>query len=341
MHDMKKIDCEFHYYHPEYLKYLAGRKEVPRYFPETQVLELREGVCNGYGGVINVDSIMDELADFGEKRLAAMDRSGIDVGVMGVSASQEELPREEAVRFAKMSNDAVAELCRKYPGRFVGAAALPTVHVDEAIAELERCVKELGFKYWHTHSNYRDEHLYQEKYLPLLAKCEELGCAFYLHPAASDDADMKDMGFMYPTAGLGFGLDAMRTSLRIILNGTFDRFPKLRMILGHMGEYYPYILDRLDNRFSCLHDDAVKMQKSVSYYFKNRNVIMTTSGMTSKDSFLLAKKVVGIDGIIFGSDYPYENIKTTVDIWNAISAELTEEEREKLWHGNAERYGLV
>ena len=68
---------------------------------------------------------------------------------------------------------------------------MTTQYVDEAVKELERCIKELGFSYWHTHSNYLHSHLYEEKYLPLLAKAEELGCAFYLHPQASDDADMR------------------------------------------------------------------------------------------------------------------------------------------------------
>ena len=219
----------------------------------------------------------------------------------------------------KKSNDAVAEIIKKYPNRFLGAAVLPTPYVDEAIKELERCVKELGFKYWHTHSNYKTEHLYEEKYLPLLAKAEELGCAFYVHPQASDDKDMKDMGYVYSSPGLGFGLDAMKTSLRIILNGTFDKFPNLRMILGHLGEYFPFVLDRVDNRFEWIRDDEVKMKHPVSYYFKNKNVVVTTS-------------------IIFGSDYPYESLSDMMKFMNSL--ELTEEEKEKVFHLNAEKYIL-
>ena len=211
---MKIIDCEFHYYLPELMEYLSTRNNAPRYYPD---------------GVTNTYPIIDELMNFGAERVAEMDRNGIDVGVMASSPALEELPEKESVYFARKSNDAVAEIIRKYPGRFLGAAVLPTPYVDEAIKELERCVKELGFKYWHTHSNYMHEHLYEEKYLPLLAKAEELGCAFYVHPQASDDKDMKDMGYVYSSPGLGFGLDAMKTSLRLILNGTFDRFPKLRI----------------------------------------------------------------------------------------------------------------
>ncbi len=258
---------------------------------------------------------------------------------MASSAALEELSEKEAVYFAKKSNDAVAEIIKKYPSRFLGAAVLPTPYVDEAIKELERCVKELGFKYWHTHSNYKDEHLYEEKYLPLLAKAEELGCAFYVHPQASDDKDMKDMGYVYSSPGLGFGLDAMKTSLRLILNGTFDKFPNLRMILGHLGEFFPFIIDRVDNRFEWIKDEEVKMKHKVSYYFKNKNVVVTTSGNMSKSAFECTKKAFGIDSIIFGSDYPYECLSNMMKFMNSL--DLTEEEKEKVFHLNAEKYILI
>ena len=245
---MKIIDCEFHYYLPELMDYLATRDQAMRYYPETKVLEVRDHVYAHFGGVTNTYPFIDEMMNFGAERVAEMDRNGIDVGVMSSSPAVEELPEKESVYFAKKSNDAVAELIKRFPGRFMGTAILPTPYVDEAIKELERCVKELGFKYWHTHSNYMHEHLYDEKYLPLLAKAEELGCAVYVHPQASDDTDMKDMGYVYSSPGLGFGLDTMKTSLRLILYGTFDKFPKLRMSLGHLGEFFPFIIDRVDNR---------------------------------------------------------------------------------------------
>ena len=323
---MKIIGCEFHYYLPELMDYLATRDEAMRYYPETKVLEVRDHVYAHFGGVTNTYPFIDEMMNFGEERVAEMDRNGIDVGVMSSSPAVEELPEKESVYFAKKSNDAVAELIKKFPGRFLGTAILPTPYVDEAIKELERCVKELGFKYWHTHSNYMHEHLYDEKYLPLLAKAEELGCAVYVHPQASDDKDMKDMGYVYSSPGLGFGLDAMKTSLRLILNGTFDKFPKLR------------IIDRVDNRFAWIKDDEVKMKHKVSYYFENKNVVMTTSGNMSKLAFECTKQAFGIDSIIFASDYPYVCLADMMKFMNSL--DLTEEEKEKVFHLNAEKYIL-
>ena len=335
---MKIIDCEFHYYLPEMMDYLSTRNEAMRYYPETKVLEVRDKVFARFDGVTNEYPVIDELLNFGAASVAVMDKNGIDVSVLSSSPALEELPKEQAVAFAKKSNDAVAEIMKKYPGRFLGAAVLPTPYVDEAIKELERCINELGFEYWHTHSNYKTEHLYEEKYLPLLAQAEELGCAVYVHPQASDDADMKNMGYVYSSPGLGFGLDAMKTSLRLILNGTFDKFPKLRMILGHLGEYFPFILERVDNRFEWIRDDEVKMKHSVSYYFKNKNVVVTTSGNMSKLAFECTKKALGIDSIIFASDYPYECLSAMMKYMDSL--ELTDEEKEKVFHLNAEKYIL-
>lgn len=335
---MKKIDCEFHYYHPELMEYLATRSQAPKYYPETQFLELRKNVKADFKTVTNKYSIMTELMDIGNIRAEALEKNGVDTAVISSSAALEELPEKEAVYFAKKTNDAVAEAVRKYKGRFIGSIVLPTLYVDEAIKELERCKKELGLAYWHTHSNYRDEHLYQEKYIPLLAKAEELGCAFYLHPHCSNDPDMCDEGYVYAAPGLGFTTDAIKTALRLILNGTFDKFPRLRMVLGHLGETMPFLMDRFDNRFAWIKDPEVKMQRKVSDYFKSKNVLVTTSGNMSKIAFECTRKAIGIDNIIFGSDYPYENLANMMKFMDSL--DLSQEDQEKVYHLNVEKYIL-
>jgi len=199
----------------------------------------------------------------------------------------------------------VAETMKKYPDRIMGTAALPTPYVEDAIAELERCINELGFKYWHTHSNYINEHLYDEKFEPLIAKAAELGCDIYIHPALPNDANMKNIGFVYPSAGIGFGQDMMKTTVRLIMNGVFDIYPNLKIILGHQGEYIPFTIERLDNRLSCIPDPAVKMKHKFSYYIEHGKIFVTTSGNTSTNAFEYTLKVFGIDRIMFGSDYSY------------------------------------
>ena len=335
---MKKIDFENHFYLRELIDYLGTRSELPKFNKETNSVQLREGLAAPYGKSWNYGgSMLDDICDFSEERLKRLDEAGIDVAILSSSPGIEELPEKEAIYFAKKSNDVVAALTKKYPGRFLGSATLPTKYVDASIKELERCIKELGFVFWNTHSNYRDEHLYDEKYLPLLAKAEELNCPFYIHPSFSDDPDLKGYGFNYPGAGLGFGQDTMRTSLRLILNGIFDMFPRLRMILGHLGEYYPFVLDRMDNRFAVVKEPEYnKLKHSIKYYFENRNVMLTTSGNMSPDALRCTLNVIGADGILFATDYPYEPYHDIIDFLNL--QDLTDEEREKLYYKNAEKY---
>ncbi len=338
---MIKYDFEHHFYHPEVLKYLSTRTVAPKYDWDKQIIQTREGLSGAFAFPLNnpETTIMLDLQEFGENRIKMMDKVGIDVAVMSSSQAVEEFPREEAIKYARISNDAVATMMKRYPNRIMGAAILPTPFVDDAIAELKRCVNELGFCLWHTHSNYyKNGHLYEEKYLPLFEVAANLNCPFYVHPENPDDDDMKDMGYIYSAPGLGFGLDTMKTTLRIILNGTFDLFPNLKMIIGHFGEYYPFILDRLDNRFSMFTEPQIKAKHPISYYFKNHNVFVTTSGNMSKHAFECTKGTLGIDSIIFGSDYPYENF---VDMTNFINGlDISEQERQKIYCDNAEKYLL-
>lgn len=336
---VKVIDMESHYYLPELLEYLSTRTDVPRYDNETKFLQFREGAAGMSFSIpsLNGDKCFyDDITDFGENRLAIMDKTGIDVAALSSAPLIEDLPDEDAIKFARMSNDKVYELTQKYPNRFIGAATLPSTNVDEAIKELHRCVEELGFKYWHTNSNYFHEHLYDEKYEPLLAEAEKLGCAIYIHPHFADDKELldADLGYMYTGAGLGFGQDVMRTCTRMIINGTFDRYPSLTIIIGHLGEYFPFILDRMDNRFG--QDPHRIMKHDISWYFRNGNILVTTSGNPSKEAFECTIKKLGIKCIMFGSDYPFESCSDALDFLNSIG--LSAQEKEQLFHGNAEKY---
>ena len=116
---MKIIDCEFHYYLPELMDYLATRDEAMRYYPEKKVLEVRDKIYAQFSAVTNTYPVIDELMNFGEERVAEMDRNGIDVAVLSSSPALEELPEKECIYFARKSNDAVAELIKKFPDRFM------------------------------------------------------------------------------------------------------------------------------------------------------------------------------------------------------------------------------
>ena len=180
-------DLEHHFYVPEFFEYMASRKTPPRFIPGDptatdpmdRVGRFDIGQKTQY---YMVDDQITNLTDFTEARITAMNAAGVDVAVMSTSPMLEALPREEAIRLSKLSNDRVAAYRKEHPGRILGSATLPTVWVDAATNELERCVKELGFKYWHTHAHYVTEDgqtnfLWEAKFAPLLKKADELGVA--------------------------------------------------------------------------------------------------------------------------------------------------------------------
>lgn len=339
---IKKIDMEHHYYIPEIYDYMATRKEPPTYDKKTTIQLQRKGITpitNNIKSVANPESgmtMLDDITSFGEERIKNMDKVGVDMVVLCVSPFIEEFPKEEAVRLARLSNDRVYELTKKYPDRFIGAAVLPAPYIDESIKELKRC-KKMGFKYWHTHSNYGEEHLYDPKYEPLLKTAAELNMAIYVHPQYPTDKKYQNMGIAYAGPGFGFGQDVMHTTLRLILNGTFDKYPNLKMIIGHFGEYYPFVMSRMDNRFSMV--PTTKNQHPISYYFKNKNIFVTTSGNDSQEALRCTINVLGIDSIMFGSDYPYENYQNMVNVIDK-SKILSKKDKEKIFYKNAEKYIL-
>ena len=335
---MKKIDFEFHVYCPELIKFLETRTEPPMVVENPRRLVYRDGIFIPFihfpGHRYTAEEKLCSDASF---KIQEMDEAGVDVAVVSTSNLIEELPREDSIKYSKLTNDYIAEMVSRYPDRFIGTACLPVPYVDAAIEELERCAK-MGFKVWHTHSNYGDKHLYDEELEPLLAKAEELGFSIYLHPHFSKTPDMLGVGFVYPGAGLGFGQDVMKTAVRFMANGAFDRYPKLKLIIGHLGEYFPFILERIDNRLGVVPDPLIKMQHTPSYYFKNKNIFVTTSGNASKAAFECTKSVLGIDSIMFGSDYPYESYKEDVAFIENLG--LSDEDLEKVFCKNFETYIL-
>ena len=342
---MKVIDMEHHFYPKEIFEHLKERKEPP-------YLDGKSGCivypCNAMLGAESPAfnppvNVCDELMDLGEYRISRLDYAGVDVGVLSCGCFPELFTdKDEAVKYARIANDAAAEACRKYPDRFMGSICLPTLFVEESLEELDRAVNVLGLKYWHTHSNYNNHFLYEDMFDPIVAKCAELGIAIYIHPQSPSCDFLNDSGPAFSSAAFGFGVDVMKTTIRLVLKGTFDKHPSLQVVLGHMAEFFPYILARMDNRFSLPYmkaiDPFLKYEKSFTYYFKNKNILMTTSGIDDEITIETAIKSVGIDNIMFGTDFPYEEFKHAVDFVKSLN--ISDEDKEKIFYKNAEKYIL-
>lgn len=294
------IDFENHFYDESLIRTLASRSRMPFFRPEEDSIYWSEDIVMPQG------SLLPQLLDMGEQRVRLMDEVGIDIAVLSSSAGPEQLDLEESVQVCRLSNDTLAELVSRYPSRFYGSAILPVCDIKAACDELERCVKKLGFVAWHTHSNYGDTAPDMEIYRPLFHKAVELGIYVYLHPELPQDDRMKGFGFTFAGPGHGFTVDTATTLMRMILTGLFDELPDLKVMLGHLAEGLPFLLERIDNRIKFIPNPAIRIQHDVSHYFK-RNIWVTTSGNMSKEAFECTKNVLGIDRILFGSDYPFES----------------------------------
>ena len=327
----KKIDFENHFYDISLTDALRKR-DVPPYFrDETNSITWTDSIIMPQG------RRMAELLDF-EARLELMDKVGIDVAIVSASPGTEQLDDAASKSVSRATNDALYAVTKKYNGRFLGSATLPVNDAEAACAELERCVKDLGFVAWHTHSNYGKTAPENERYRSIFKKAAELGVYVYLHPQLPDQPRLSDYGFVLAGAGLGFTQDAMTTITRIIISGLLDEIPNLTIVLGHLGEAMPYLLERMDMVMGNTGIPfPLKKSKHVpSYYFKN-NILVTTSGNMSDAAFTCARMALGNDRILLGTDYPYQAVENMVEKMMLFIEDLpiSDEEKEQVFWKNA------
>ena len=281
-----------------------------------------------------------KLLDVGEGRIADMDAAGIDMQVLSVSANAvDTLDASAANAIARDANDHLAAAVRAHPARFAAFATLALQEPDKAAAELDRCVRELAFKGAMLNGTCNGRFLDHPRFTPIFEAATALDVPIYLHPAPPPKPVMDayysglpgSLGFMLSTGGWGWHVETGMHSLRLILSGVFDRFPKLKIIIGHMGENLPFSIARAE---MVLGRGVADLKRSVSEYFCE-NFYLTTSGYFSTPPFLCMKQVVGIDHILFSVDYPFSANDVGRKFLDSLA--LSPEEMEKFAHGNAEK----
>ena len=286
--------------------------------------------------------VAESSLDLGEGRLAAMDQAGIDIAVLSlVAPGAEALDPAVGTRVARASNDLLAEAVSRYPQRFRGYASLAPKDAVSAVAELERAVKDLGFKGWNTHSNFGDSYLDERRYWPILAKAEELDVPIYLHPTVPSIEEFRVYGQGLAGASFGFGAETAMVMMRLIFSGAFDAFPKLKIILGHYAEGLPFMLDRVDRPYVQGHVKtdpklAPELRRMPSEYLRE-NMYASTSGNYSPDAFNCTKSALGIDRMVIGTDYSYEDMDACMQFLE--SQNVTDEDRMWLYEGTARAKG--
>jgi gamma-resorcylate decarboxylase len=284
--------------------------------------------------------LQPRLLDLHDRRLAEMDRTGIEIEIISLNSNgvQSVLDAGKAAELARKANDALAETIAKRPDRFAGFAALPMQDPQAAASELERCVRDLKFKGALVNSfsqlGSADTAIYYDlpQYRPFWAVVERLGVPFYLHPR--DQLPSRRQAYEgHPwliASPWGFAEETAMHALRLMGCGLFDEYPKLKIVLGHLGERIPYDLWRLDHRLRKVPGRPAK--RTMGEYFRE-NFYLTTSGNFCTTSLIHAILTVGADRLLFAVDYPFEDhVQATA--W-FDSTDIAEGDRHKIGRGNA------
>jgi predicted TIM-barrel fold metal-dependent hydrolase len=265
-----------------------------------------------------------KLLDLGDGRIADMDAAGIDMQVLSLAGG--EMDRLDAAVLA-------------HPDRFAAFATLNLQEPEIAARELERSIRQLGFKGTMVNGTTRGLFLDHPNFTPFFEAAQSLDVPIYLHPAPPPVAVQQayysglaeDLGFLLSTAGWGWHVETGMHCLRLIGSGLFDRFPKLQFIIGHMGEDLPYSLARAD---SVLTRSRHKLRRSIAEYF-HEHFHITTSGYFTTPPLLCALQVVGADRILFSVDYPFSS--TEIGRRFLDSLPLSPTDMRKITYQNAER----
>lgn len=340
---MRTVDLETHFATQAWVDMMYANDGYPHFADDPVTGQRRlyywPDVFEPFG-----DKLLGRLLDMGEGRIGEMDAGGIDLAVLSlVSPGTDHLAPELGTRLARQSNDELAAAIDKYPHRLAGFAALAPKNPDAAARELERAVKELGFKGWKTHSNLGDSYLDEKRYWPVLAKAEELGVPIYLHPAAPLMPELRTYRLALAGAGFGFGVETATAMMRLVLSGVFDAFPKLKIILGHYGEGLSFLMQRVDHAFVRPHikasdPDAVPPLKQVPSHYLRNNMLVTTSGNYLPAAFKATREALGIGVIMLGTDYPFEEMDESLRFLEGMP--MSADEKERVYHRNAAGLGI-
>jgi predicted TIM-barrel fold metal-dependent hydrolase len=289
-------------------------------------------------------ALQEQLMNVGEARLARMDELGIDKQLLLLtSPGVQVLEAAEGTALAQLANDRLAEVCRKFPDRFAGLTVFAPQDIKGAIKEIERGMHKLGLNGAVLNSHFRGHYLDELAYWPILEALEANDAALYIHPT------MPPISWAQPYEYRGFGgalagfpHEVWMHTMGLIMSGAFDRFPKLRIVIGHMGEAMPLQLYRFDWMQSNADGreglrggaPAVTLRHKISHYFKT-NIWITTSGQGWEPSVKYCMDVLGPERVIYAMDYPYQQSADEVAAYDAF--DLPAEYKKMLMQTNAER----
>jgi predicted TIM-barrel fold metal-dependent hydrolase len=289
-------------------------------------------------------ALQEQLMDIGPGRIQRMDELGIDTQLLLLtSPGVQVLPPEMGTSLASLANDRLAEAIAKFPGRYAGLLHFAPQDVPGAVREIERGMRKLRLNGAVINGNTQGHYLDEPQFLPILEALEANDAALYIHPVVPPRSWYAPYEYRSLGGALaGFTHEVWMHVQGLIFSGAFDRFPKLRLVIGHMGEAMPLLLYRFDWMQSNADNrpglrggqPAVKLQHKVSYYFRN-NIWITTSGVAWEPAVKFCQEVLGPDRVLYAMDYPYQASRDEVETYDRMN--MPAEHKRMLMQTNAER----
>lgn len=288
------------------------------------------------------DDFTQDLIDTDERRIAYMDKAGIELAILSLNAPaiQAILDTDEAIATAKKANDTLAAAVERHPGRYLALAALPMQDPKVAGEELKRCVNELGFKgcmvNGFTQRGEPDSALYldEPEFRDFWQVVSDLDVPFYLHPRMqlAANAPFYDGHPWLKSAPWGFAVETSVHALRLCGSGLFDDFPNLRICVGHLGEGIPFGLWRIDARMR-FSRRGYRGTRPLGDYFRE-HFHVTVSGNYNDAALRCTVDMLGTEQLYYASDYPFERMQDASD-WFDNTPVLTHEQRQAVGRDNA------
>lgn len=281
----------------------------------------------------------ERLLDLEGERLKEMDEHGVTMHLLMLTAPGVQMfDADTATDLAALANDRLAEVIARHPTRFAGLATVAPQSPKRAAKEMQRAIGKLKLNGFVVNSHTNNEYLDDPKYFPILEAAEALDACIYIHPRAPSagfDVPLRHYGL--DSALWGYGLEVSTHALRMIIGGVFDRFPRLRICLGHMGEAIHFWRWRIDymNLRRQKAGQSPKLQLEMPSAYMKRNVVITTSGVEDDLALDYSLKALDEDNVMWAIDYPYQPTAPAVAWMDA--AHVSEAVRAKLYHKNAER----
>ena len=276
------------------------RIALEEHFWTPELRELRRG-----HDVFTDPELCRRLTDLGELRIAEMDAAGIDLQVIShVEPATQNFEPDEAVRLARAANDLLHQAIVAHPTRFAGFAALPTPDPQAAARELERAVGALGFKGAMVHGLTRGRFLDEKAFWPIFEAAQSLDVPIYLHPATPHPDVIAAYYEGYPSmvrVGHGFTGEMSAAAIRLVLSEVFVTFPRLRVILGHLGETLPFLLPRVDRYVSR------EMKGRTFAEGLRKHFYFTTGGKFTHSALQCTIEAIGIERLMFAVDWPFHS----------------------------------